>query len=164
MTNQEGRFWNKIELAGGGECWLWTGATSRGYGVIWFDGKYQKSHRVAWQIAHGSIPSGMCVLHKCDVRHCCNPDHLFVGTIAENNADRSAKGRDAAGLSHGRFTRPERTPRGERHWNSKLSMNDIREIRQMISRGISQRNIAYEFDVAHSTIGRIYREENWVSK
>jgi hypothetical protein len=85
-----------------GACWLWTGSRSaEGYGSIRVDGKMRKAHRVAWELANGPIPAGAgahgtCVLHRCDNPSCVNPDHLFLGTNADNARDRQAKGRTAS--------------------------------------------------------------------
>lgn len=71
-------------------CWLWEGYVRSGYGRL----RQKSVHRLAWEDANGPIPNGMSVLHRCDVRLCCNPDHLFVGTNADNNRDMSSKGRN----------------------------------------------------------------------
>jgi hypothetical protein len=74
-------------------CWLWTGAlTEYGYGRI--GAGYV--HRLSYQSSKGTIPSGMCVCHTCDVRSCVNPEHLWLGTISDNTADRDKKGRHVA--------------------------------------------------------------------
>jgi len=87
-------------------CWLWEGATLfNGYGVIGRPGKHNGNvltHRASWEVHVGSIPEGMYVLHRCDNRRCVLPDHLFLGTQADNLADMVSKGRSC---------------RGERHWN-----------------------------------------------
>lgn len=76
-------------------CWLWLMCVNdAGYGMISdVDAKPRRVHRVSWRIFRGEIPKGMHVCHKCDVRSCCNPDHLFLGTDADNHRDRDAKGR-----------------------------------------------------------------------
>lgn len=75
-------------------CIEWTGRTlPRGYGAVYVDGKQVLTHRLAWTLANGPIPDGLHVLHHCDNPPCCNVEHLFLGTNADNAADRDAKGR-----------------------------------------------------------------------
>lgn len=88
------RFWEKVVKTAG--CWKWLGCTVKGYGKIGAQnciGSPLAAHRVSWELHHGKIPNGFCVLHKCDNPPCCNPDHLFLGSLADNNRDRVAKGR-----------------------------------------------------------------------
>lgn len=78
-------------------CWEYTGALdSKGYGAIGTGGRgvSDRTHRVSWRLHRGPIPPGMFVCHSCDNPPCCNPDHLFLGTIQDNNADREQKGRN----------------------------------------------------------------------
>ncbi len=89
----ERRFWAKVEKTE--TCWLWTGRLDKlGYGDIRAHGRRQRAHRVSWQFAHGAIPDGMFVCHRCDTPPCVNPAHLFVGSAADNNRDMAAKGRN----------------------------------------------------------------------
>jgi hypothetical protein len=84
-------------------CWLWTGAIIHtGYGHLWEpDSKaVHRVHRLAYRVWHGPIPDDQYVLHRCDVRACFNPDHLFLGTRSENMRDASAKGRLGTGTRH----------------------------------------------------------------
>jgi len=81
-------------------CHIWTGWKNlQGYGKIFVDQKHRLTHRIAWQSVHGSIPDGMCVLHRCDRPACVNPNHLFLGDRASNNADRAIKGRSRSILA-----------------------------------------------------------------
>lgn len=90
-------FWKKINKSG--DCWEWMGALNRpgGYGRINVnaDGKTLpiRAHRLSYMIHYGSIPDGLCVLHKCDNPRCCNPNHLFLGSHSNNSNDKVIKGR-----------------------------------------------------------------------
>jgi hypothetical protein len=92
-------FWQRIMKPVG--CWLYTGAKeSNGYGYLQNPfgdkPKFLTAHRAAWIYANGPIPEGMLVLHRCDVRSCINPEHLFLGTHSENATDKAVKGRAGA--------------------------------------------------------------------
>jgi len=125
-------------------CWLWSGAKHvYGYGHLRKDGKLLKTHRVAWEMYRGAIPDGLCILHKCDVPACINPDHLFLGTKTDNNRDRIAKGRTAF---------------GERIATTKLTDDQARAI---LIDPRTHRAIAADYGVAHTQIGRIKRRQGW---
>jgi hypothetical protein len=75
-------------------CWGWSGGTDgHGYGHLYWNGRQHKAHRISWTLAHGPIPPGLCVLHRCDNPACTRPDHLFLGTNRDNSVDMSRKNR-----------------------------------------------------------------------
>lgn len=127
------RFWSKVDKNGPTQphmetpCWVWTaGKDSSGYGMFWAGGKDHRVHRLVWTLSNGPIPHdgsahGICACHRCDRRNCVRVDHLFLGTQADNVADKTAKGRNNVprGDSHGFRLNPGCAARGDRH-GSKL--------------------------------------------
>ncbi len=99
MNDYVEKFWSQVDKLGA--CWRWTGNISlKGYAVFYanHDGlKFWKAHRFSWHINNGPIPKGLQVLHKCDNPWCTNPEHLWLGTNADNHADKLAKGRQSKG-------------------------------------------------------------------
>lgn len=128
-------------------CWLWIGALyGSGYGVFnTSDDRTMHAHRYSWMLHRGEIPDGLIVCHKCDVRCCVNPEHLFVGTHSDNANDMHAKGRN-------------NTPRGEQHVRSKLSEQDVRNIRVDI-RALS--TIGNDYGVDKQYIWKIKHGWHW---
>jgi hypothetical protein len=144
------RFWQRVDVAGQEECWLWTGAPlPGGYGRINLGGKgsdYTLAHRASWEINHGPIPVGIMVCHACDNRLCVNPSHLFLGTHQENMADGRAKSRFAS---------------GERQHLAKLTRDSVGEIRRLYRLGVVQVQLAERFGVSQSQISSIVRRNVW---
>lgn len=127
-------------------CWIWEACLgNHGYGVIGYGG-HQKTicaHRFSWMIHHGEIPEGMDVLHKCDVRACVNPSHLFLGTQRDNNKDKIKKSRQA---------------KGRQLPISKLSEEAVREIRKSTE---TQAMLAIRYGVNQSEISRVKNWQAW---
>jgi len=140
------KFWEKVDKGEtGSDCWLWQGGINqRGYG---FCGRSEKAHRVAWELTHGAIPKGLCVCHECDVRNCVNPEHLFIGTHGDNNRDARNKGRGVY-------------PKGEHHGRSKLTNNQVIEIRNRAFRG-NYSALGREFGVSYEQVRRIAFGSEW---
>lgn len=130
-------------------CWLWGGKVNRdGYGYLHADGRTRLAHRYWWRNLIGEIPAGMCVLHKCDTPSCVNPDHLFLGTQAENMQDMKIKGRAS------RATKI----RGEQCWKTTITEQQAREI---FAASGSQREIAARFGITQGSVSLIKSGKNW---
>lgn len=137
-------------------CWGWKGPTARGgYAVMSCRRAMgsDRGHKASWMIHFGSIPARMHVCHKCDNPICTNPDHLWIGTHQQNNDDKISKGRQAHNIP------PHK--RGSENGSSKLSENQVKEIKGLILEGHSCHRIGKEFGVSHQTILRIKNGKNW---
>lgn len=168
----EERLWAKVDRDGPipkhrpdlGQCWLWTGRRNAwGYGALKFN-RQQLAHRIMWLVTFGPIPAETpCVLHHCDNPLCVNPSHLWVGTNADNVADRVRKGRSAvlSGDLSGMHRNPERAARGERCHMSKLTAADIRVIRRLRQEGRFLREIAARFNIGISTVHHVVADRTW---
>ena len=97
-SEQVDAFWERVQKAGPDDCWEWLGARgTRGYGRLTIArGRAPLAHRIAFHLAHGAVPSHLCVMHKCDHPPCVNPAHLSLGTHRDNVHDRDRKGRQVA--------------------------------------------------------------------
>ncbi len=145
------RFAQRVGQTTESGCWPWTGGRDKdGYGVIRANGSRScsRSHRVAWEMANGPIPPGLMVCHHCDNPPCVNPAHLFIGTCADNHADRDAKGRG-------------RVPRGEAQHCAKLTESAVLEIRAAFARGQRQDLLAKEHGVTDGAIWAIVHRRTW---
>jgi len=150
------QFWEKVKRDTKDECWLWlAGKNHCGYGnvALFNDGEWtwRKAHRIAWELTYGKIPSQLFVLHKCDNPPCCNPNHLFLGTQADNMMDMDRKGRRNNPLF----------PAGENHPNAKLTQEQVNQIRKRLSFGERVQDIAEQFNVAACTISNIKSRRKW---
>lgn len=125
-------------------CWLWTGGIeSNGYGRTCHEGKVWWAHRLSYAHHKGPIPAGAVICHTCDVRHCVNPDHLFAGTIADNQRDMKLKGRAS---------------RGERSSSAKLTEAAVRQIRTDNRPGWK---LAAIYGVSQTTISEVRSRKVW---
>jgi hypothetical protein len=133
-------------LNSGPDCLLWPyGQNGVGYGSIRWDGRQRTVHSVVCELTHGPKPSSKHeVAHSCGNRICCAPAHLRWATIKENQADR---------LIHGTHNR------GERQGQSKLTANQVQEIRAQQHR--LQRDLAADYGVTDRTISDIQRRTTW---
>ena len=92
-------------------CILWTGSrTTNGYGGLNYRGRHLQAHRASWLAHRGPIPTGLLVCHRCDVRPCINPDHLFLGTQKDNMVDKAAKQGHERRTEDGPERRPSKAP------------------------------------------------------
>jgi hypothetical protein len=153
------RFESKFIPEPNSGCWIWTAhVNDHGYGRMRVGGKYDEhgqmilAHRLSWVLNRGGIPDHLHVLHRCDVPSCVNPEHLFLGTLDDNNADRHAKGRTSRGAKHGLKRR------GEANYCAKLTETDVLAIR-VDDR--MQSVIANDYGVNRSTIRDIKTRRNW---
>ena len=146
------RFTSRITPAANG-CHLWTGTRDRkGYGVISVGGTFYKAHRFAWAIAYSDPPPrDLLVCHTCDTPACVNPSHLFLGTPADNSADMVRKGR------------VNRSPSavGEKNGAAKLTVEAVRQIRQLRLTGMTQEARALKFGISRGQIQNIDRRIHW---
>lgn len=149
----EVRFWAKVERRGPDECWPWLGGKRRhGYGSIISSAPERKgymAHRLSYLYAHGELPANLDVCHRCDNPACVNPAHLFLGTHADNMADKKAKGR-SPGL------------KGSAHHQAKLNEERVTAARRVwAAGGISKAAVGRMFGVSPTTIGRAINGTKW---
>lgn len=147
LERLEGKFWGRVRVGDSEECWPWQGPVGKknGYGVFSFwNGEKSRIvgvHRLAYALAVGSIPAGLLVCHACDVRTCCNPAHLWVGTYKDNGRDMARKGRDAM---------------------AKLDPEKVRSIRaRYAAGGVTQKELAEEHGVASAHVSGVISGLFW---
>lgn len=154
----EAAFWPHV--ARGDGCWEWTaGRSGTGYGALSIrlpggtPGKLRwlqlKPHRVSWELHNGPIPDGLLVCHRCDNPPCVRPDHLFLGTHADNMRDMAMKKR-AGGF------RP-----GKAHPRAKMSDEIVRAVRYLVAFGHSHHTVAECFGVTRPAVSQVIRRSNW---
>lgn len=126
-------------------CWLWVGGImgNNGYGNFRLSTKAgcTLARRVSWEIHYGEIPSGLLVLHHCDVKLCVKPEHLFLGDKKDNAIDSYQKGR---------------------HKNKRFTRFDVIEIRKLYKEcGISQETLGKMFGVEQQYVSKIINHKVW---
>jgi len=190
------RFWSRVNIDTPDKCWNWKPKSHFNYGYGAFciqveKGKFKqlKAHRVAYFLHYKINPINKCICHSCDNPACCNPNHLFMGTLADNNKDRTNKYRQSCGKKHsyimkkrifipylklhpekaargkrnGRYTHPEKTARGEKSGNSKLTDEKVIAIRNKFKEGNhSKRTIAKMFNISQSQGIKIINRQSWI--
>lgn len=134
----------KVDEAG---CWIFQGMINRqGYGQVKRDGKFYFAHRYSWMLHNGEIEKGLVCCHKCDVRRCVNPDHLFVGTQKDNQQDMARKGRHVF---------------GERSSQAKLTTENVLRMYQLHEEGVGTIRLAKIFGVTKNLTWMIVRGKVW---
>lgn len=158
MSRFNRRFWNNVNKNGPvpphcpeiGQCWVWLDPKHiKGYGQFYVNGRTMYVHRHSWELHYDKIPEGLYVLHRCDNRACVNPEHLFLGTNDDNMLDMVMK---------------DRQVKGEEHPGSKLTEEDVLEIRRRHIKGCSEsgaRPLGKIYKVCHTIILDIVNNKTW---
>lgn len=167
-------FWRKVDKDGPTQphmdtpCWVWTASIrGDGYGQINILGRIFGSHRMAWLLENGPIPRGegyhgVCILHACDLKTCCNVHHMRLGTNRENVDDMMSKGRQAKGATSGPSKHPECMPRGENNGSAKFTADTIREVRYLYSTGrFSYATLGAKFGIGRAYMSNIINRKTW---
>lgn len=143
--------WSKVDQNSKTECWPWRGHLSRdGYGKHTIKGVSFLAHRAAFFLGHGYMYLNDCVMHSCDNPRCCNPNHLRLGTHADNMADMKNKGRR------------KRINTGVANGRARLTFESVRQIRERRENGASLKELAAAYCVGLSTISRVCLRRNWL--
>jgi hypothetical protein len=143
----EQNFWKKVTKTD--SCWLWTASTQKdGYGHFHEGRVGVVAHRYSYELAKGSIPAGMKLLHTCDVRACVNPDHLKLGTQKDNVMDAVSKGRHCHGVTHGM---------------AKYTAQQIYEVKALLGIGLPPKQVSQETGVKLPTVYDIRLGRAWGS-
>lgn len=150
------RFWSKVDKRGPavraelGPCWLWTASRdTHGYGNFTVQGKTRLAHKLSFELARRVPTRRRWVLHRCDVKTCVNPEHLYIG-------DGKANVRDAR--DRGRLKPP---PSGVNHNRARLNPDKVREVKRMAAAGIPKAQIARTFGVWPRAVWMILEGKSW---
>lgn len=148
------RFYAKVAW-GTSDCWYWWGYLNPdGYGCESVGGVMMHAHRASWLLHKGPIPHGKYVLHHCDVRNCVNPEHLYLGTQADNMRDMHGRERWTANPYH-----------GAAHCNSKLTWEQVAEMRAAYAAGnVSMAALGRRYGIGGPTVFRIVRGKSWTKQ
>lgn len=142
------RFWEKVDIGGSDDCWLWTASTSAGYGSFWTSEKTDGAHRYQLEQKMGRVLlDGEFCLHTCDNKLCVNPDHLYCGSAADNSRDMVKRGRKESGSDV---------------YGSKLTDGLVLRIRQMYATGqYTSEELAIVFDITGNNILHVVNGRTW---
>lgn len=154
------RFWDKVNKLGPDDCWEWT-ASRHAFGYGWYrvQGKTVGAHRLALMDATGENGEGLEAIHSCDNPPCVNPAHLRWGTSSDNTQD---------AIKRGRASMPPKNDidpplkKGSENGNSKLTENDVIEIKVLLGLEVTGRKIAADFGISQSTVSQIRNGKTWV--
>lgn len=143
------RFKSKMSTPNKNGCILFLGAVgNRGYGNFWANRKNNAAHRISYKLFVGKIPKRKLVLHKCDIRHCINPKHLFLGTQQDNIDDMCNKKRNSCGI-------------GQKHGMAKLTNRKVINIRKFLSQGMSIHDLCKKYKITRRNMEDIRNGKIW---
>lgn len=139
---------SKVNMGAADACWLWKPPPAvNGYGQMNAAGQIRSAHHMMWELWNGRpVPKGFQLRHTCDVRRCCNPNHLLVGTAKENIQDM---------IERGNFHH------GENHCHAIRTNAEVTEMRRLFAAGMSQAAIARRYGVRSSYVWRIVNRKIW---
>lgn len=130
-------------------CLEWTGSTTRdGYGKVKIKQKVYGAHRIAFLIHNRCLPKDKEIMHKCDNKLCCNPEHLVAGTHKDNMQDMIKKGRQGK----------------VKNKIIKLTIEKVTEIRRLSDEGLSKHKIASRFNISCHHVRDIVNNVYWKDK